>query len=38
MILGSQALQSTLDVLRARAADFEGQRELAASTDFPTGE
>ena len=38
MILGSQALQSTLDVLRARLAGFEGQHELAASTDFPAGE
>ena len=38
MILGSQALASTLDTLRKRVADFESQRELAASTDFPPGE
>jgi len=38
MVLGSQALDSTLNTLRARVADFEAQRELAASTDFPPGE
>jgi NADP-dependent 3-hydroxy acid dehydrogenase YdfG len=38
MILGSQALASTLDTLRKRVADFESQRKLAASTDFPPGE
>lgn len=38
MVLGSQALQSTLDTLRKRIADFETQTELAASTDFPVGE
>ena len=38
MVLGSQALESTLTTLRARSADFEAQRELAASTDFPPGE
>ena len=38
MMLGSQALESTLSVLRKRIADFEGQTELAASTDFPPGE
>jgi NAD(P)-dependent dehydrogenase (short-subunit alcohol dehydrogenase family) len=38
MVLGSQALQSTLDALRRRVADFEMQTELAASTDFPPGE
>jgi NAD(P)-dependent dehydrogenase (short-subunit alcohol dehydrogenase family) len=38
MVLGSQALQTTLDVLRKRVADFETQTELAASTDFPPGE
>jgi hypothetical protein len=38
MVLGSQALESTLTTLRARIADFEAQRELAASTDFPPGE
>jgi NAD(P)-dependent dehydrogenase (short-subunit alcohol dehydrogenase family) len=38
MVLGSQALQSTLTTLRKRIADFEAQIELADSTDFPPGE
>lgn len=38
MVLGTQALQSTLDTLRRRIANFETQTELAASTDFPPGE
>ncbi|MBH3410679.1 MULTISPECIES: SDR family oxidoreductase [Pseudomonas] len=38
MVLGAQALQSTLETLRKRVADFETQTELAASTDFPAGE
>lgn len=38
MVLGSQALKSTLSTLRARVADFETQQALAASTDFPAGE
>jgi NAD(P)-dependent dehydrogenase (short-subunit alcohol dehydrogenase family) len=37
MVLGSLALQSTLDTLRRRVADFETQTALAASTDFPSG-
>jgi NAD(P)-dependent dehydrogenase (short-subunit alcohol dehydrogenase family) len=37
MVLGSLALQSTLDTLRKRVADFETQTALAASTDFPSG-
>jgi len=37
MVLGSQALQSTLETLRSRLADFETQTERAASTDFPSG-
>jgi NAD(P)-dependent dehydrogenase (short-subunit alcohol dehydrogenase family) len=37
MMLGSQALDTTLATLRARIADFETQTELAASTDFPPG-
>ncbi|MCO7264021.1 SDR family oxidoreductase [Dickeya zeae] len=37
MVLGSQALQGTIDVLRERLQDFEQQVELAASTDFPPG-
>ena len=35
MVLGSQALESTLATLRKRIADFETQTELAASTHFP---
>ncbi len=38
MVLGSQALASTLSTLRKRIAGFEAQTELAASTDFPPGE
>jgi len=38
MVLGSQALASTLSTLKNRIADFETQAELAASTDFPEGE
>ncbi|WP_081639202.1 SDR family oxidoreductase [Dickeya dadantii] len=37
MVLGSQALQGTIDVLRERLRNFEQQVELAASTDFPPG-
>lgn len=35
MVLGSQALQSSLATLRKRIASFEAQIVLAASTDFP---
>ena len=35
MMLGSQALESTIDTLRQRIDDFEQQTDLAASTDFP---
>ncbi len=38
MVLGSQALESTLTTLRKRIATFEAQMALAASTDFPPGE
>jgi NAD(P)-dependent dehydrogenase (short-subunit alcohol dehydrogenase family) len=38
MILGAQALESTLTTLRKRIATFEVQTALAASTDFPLGE
>jgi NAD(P)-dependent dehydrogenase (short-subunit alcohol dehydrogenase family) len=38
IMLGSQALDSTLATLRKRIADFESQTELAASTDFPPGD
>jgi hypothetical protein len=37
-VLGSLALETTLATLRERINGFEGQRELAASTDFPAGE
>jgi hypothetical protein len=37
MMLGSQALESTIDTLRQRIDDFEQQTKLAASTDFPPG-
>jgi NAD(P)-dependent dehydrogenase (short-subunit alcohol dehydrogenase family) len=38
MVLGSQALESTLATLRKRIASFEAQTEFAASTDFPSEE
>jgi hypothetical protein len=38
MMLGSQALENTIDTLRRRIADFVTQTELAASTDFPPGQ
>ncbi len=38
MVLGSQALQSTIQTLEKRLADFATQTALAASTDFPPGE
>lgn len=38
MVLGSQALDSTISTLETRLADFRTQEELAASTDFPPGE
>jgi hypothetical protein len=38
MLLGSQALESTLTTLRKRIASFEAQTELVAPTDFPPGE
>jgi NAD(P)-dependent dehydrogenase (short-subunit alcohol dehydrogenase family) len=38
LMLGSQALESTIAALRARIADFEKQADLAVSTDFPPGE
>jgi NAD(P)-dependent dehydrogenase (short-subunit alcohol dehydrogenase family) len=37
IVLGSQALASTIATLRKRIAGFEAQTELAASTDFPAG-
>lgn len=38
VVLGSAALENTLDVLRERVTNFETQTELAASTDYPPGE
>jgi NAD(P)-dependent dehydrogenase (short-subunit alcohol dehydrogenase family) len=38
MVLGSQALESTLTTLRKRIAGFKAQHDLAASTDFPPGQ
>jgi NAD(P)-dependent dehydrogenase (short-subunit alcohol dehydrogenase family) len=38
MVLGLQALESTLATLRKRIEGFEAQTELAASTDFPPEE
>jgi NAD(P)-dependent dehydrogenase (short-subunit alcohol dehydrogenase family) len=38
LMLGSQALQSTIDTLHRRIEGFEAQRGLAASTDVPAGE
>lgn len=38
MVLGSQALQSTITAVRKRLEGFEAQVELAASTDFPPGQ
>ena len=38
IILGLQALHTTVGVLRDRIAGFEAQAGLAASTDFPPGE
>ncbi len=38
IILGSQALQTTVSVLKDRIASFEARTDLAASTDFPPGD
>ena len=38
LVLGSEALQTTIDTLAKRIEGFEAQRDLAASTDFPAGE
>lgn len=37
MVLGAQALDSTIQVLTDRIAGFEAQRDVAASTDLPPG-
>ena len=38
MVLGSQALDSTISTLETRLANFRTQKALAASTDYPPGE
>ena len=38
MVLGSQALDSTISALETRLADFRTQTDSAASTDYPPGE
>lgn len=38
IILGSQALESTVSTLQQRIADYEAQKDLAASTDYPPGD
>ena len=38
LVLGSQALESTVSTLRKRIADFEAQEDVAASTDYPPGD
>jgi hypothetical protein len=38
MVLGSQALDSTISALETRLADFRTQTDSAAATDYPPGE
>jgi hypothetical protein len=38
IVLGAQALKTTIGVLKDRVASFETQADLAASADFPLGE
>lgn len=38
MVLGSEALKNTIQRLEERLAEYKGETELAASTDFPTNE
>lgn len=38
MVLGSQALQSTIDTIENRLVEYKSETDLAASTDFPEGE
>ena len=38
IVLGSQALDSTITTLQKRIADFQTPKKLARSTDFPPGE
>jgi hypothetical protein len=38
IVLGSQALATTIATLRTRIEGFEAQRELAASTHHPAGQ
>jgi NAD(P)-dependent dehydrogenase (short-subunit alcohol dehydrogenase family) len=37
IVLGAQALKTTLGILKDRVASFETQADLAASVDFPPG-
>jgi len=38
MVLGSEALKNTIQRLEERVAEYKGETELAASTDFPADE
>lgn len=38
MVLGSQALQSTIETMEKRLTEYKSETDLAASTDFPEGE
>lgn len=38
MVLGSQAFASTIATIEKRLAEYQTEKELAASTDFPAGE
>ncbi|MGA3272504.1 SDR family oxidoreductase [Lactiplantibacillus pentosus] len=38
MVLGSQALASTIATIEKRLAEYQTEKELAASIDFPAGE
>lgn len=38
MVLGSQALQSTIETMEKRLTEYKSETNLAASTDFPEGE
>lgn len=38
IVLGSQALASTIATIEKRLAEYQTEKELAASTDFPAGE
>ncbi|PMD73015.1 SDR family oxidoreductase [Companilactobacillus nuruki] len=38
MVLGSQALQSTIETMEKRLTEYKSETDLSASTDFPEGE